>query len=97
MSEILKKPIINEKFSQLNEKGIYGFIVAREANKIEIKKAVNEAYGVNVEKVNTHVVLGKFKQRNTKGGVVGGRKPTIKKAIVYLAEGEIIDFYSEAN
>ncbi len=97
MADILKKPIINEKFSQLNEKGIYGFIVAKEANKIEIKKAVHEAYGVNVDKVNTQVVLGKYKQRNTKGGVVGGRKPTVKKAIVYLAEGEIIDFYSEAN
>lgn len=97
MAEVLRKPIINEKFSQLNEKGVYGFIVDKSSNKIEIKKAIKDAYGVNVEKVNTQVVLGKFKQRNTKGGVVGGRRPSYKKAIVYLAPGELIDFYSEAN
>ncbi len=91
---ILKKPLVTEKVSALNEKGKYGFIVEATANKVEIKKAVESQYGVNVEKVNTMNVMGKLKTRYTKAGVLSGRRPNYKKAIVTLAEGEVIDFYS---
>jgi len=91
---VLKKPLVTEKVSALNEKGKYGFIVDAEANKVEIKNAVEKQYGVNVEKVNTMNVMGKLKTRYTKAGVLAGRRPGYKKAIVTLAEGEVIDFYS---
>jgi large subunit ribosomal protein L23 len=91
---ILIKPLVTEKISALNEKGKYGFVVKDSANKVEIKQAVEKMYGVNVEHVNTINVLGKFKSRFTKAGVLSGRKPSYKKAIVTLASGEVIDFYS---
>jgi large subunit ribosomal protein L23 len=91
---VLKKPLVTEKVSALNEKGKYGFIVDIEANKVEIKKAVEKQYGVTVESVNTMRMMGKQKSRFTKTGVLTGRKPNFKKAIVTLAEGDIIDFYS---
>lgn len=91
---VLKSPLVTEKVSALNEKGKYGFIVDQAANKIEIKNAVEKMYGVNVERVNTINVLGKKKSRFTKAGTLTGRKPSYKKAIVTLAEGEVIDFYS---
>lgn len=91
---ILKSPLVTEKVSALNEKGKYGFIVEETANKVEIKNAVEKLYGVNVERVNTISVLGKKKTRFTKAGTLAGRKPNYKKAIVTLAEGEVIDFYS---
>jgi large subunit ribosomal protein L23 len=91
---ILKRPLVTEKVSALNEKGKYGFIVDAEANKVEIKQAVEKQYGVNVEKVNTMNVMGKLKTRYTKAGVLSGRRPNYKKAIVTLAQGEVIDFYS---
>lgn len=91
---ILKKPLVTEKVSALNEKGKYGFLVDVTANKVEIKKAVEKQYGVNVEKVNTLNVMGKMKTRYTKTGILSGRQQNYKKAIVTLAEGEVIDFYS---
>ena len=91
---VLKKPLVTEKVSALNEKGKYGFIVDADANKVEIKSAVEKQYGVNVEKVNTMNVMGKLKTRYTKAGVLSGRRPNYKKAIVTLAAGEVIDFYS---
>jgi large subunit ribosomal protein L23 len=91
---VLKRPLVTEKVSALNEKGKYGFIVDVNANKIEIKKAVEKQYGVTVEKVSTMRVMGKQKSRYTKTGVLTGRKPNYKKAIVTLAQGEVIDFYS---
>lgn len=91
---ILKKPLVTEKVSALNEKGKYGFIVDVQANKVEIKKAVEKQYGVNVVHVNTSSVMGKLKTRYTKTGILGGRRSNYKKAIVTLAEGEVIDFYS---
>ena len=91
---VLKKPLVTEKVSALNEKGKYGFIVDTAANKVEIKKAVEKKYGVNVQSVNTMMEMGKFKSRFTKAGVLSGRKPNYKKAIVTLAQGEVIDFYS---
>jgi len=91
---ILKRPLVTEKVSSLNEKGKYGFIVNADANKVEIKQAVEKQYGVNVEKVNTMRVMGKQKTRYTKTGILSGRRPGYKKAIVTLAQGEVIDFYS---
>ena len=91
---ILKKPLVTEKVSALNEKGKYGFLVDSDANKVEIKKAVEKQYGVNVEKVNTMMVMGKMKTRYTKTGILSGRQQSYKKAIVTLAAGEVIDFYS---
>ena len=91
---VLKKPLVTEKVSALNEKGKYGFIVDINANKVEIKRAVEKQYGVTVESVNTMNVMGKFKSRYTKTGILAGRKPNYKKAIVTVAQGEVLDFYS---
>ena len=91
---ILIKPLVTEKISDLNEKGQYGFIVDNQANKVEIKKAVEKMYGVNVESVNTLRYPGKKKTRYTKKQIISGRTPSFKKAIITVAEGEVIDFYS---
>lgn len=93
--EILKKPILTEKASALTEKlNRFSFKVDHKANKLEIKQAIEKMYGVNVQAINTIVVYGKLKSRNTKAGVVTGRTPKYKKAIVTLNDGETIDFYS---
>ena len=93
--EILKKPVVTEKMNRITEKQPrYGFIVDKRANKIDIKKAVESMYSVNVESVNTMVFRGKSKSRGTKTGVVSGARPNYKKAIVTLKKGEIIDFFS---
>jgi large subunit ribosomal protein L23 len=94
LSEVLVKPILSEKANQQMEKlHRYAFKVNRKANKLEIKKAVEEFYGVNVVEVNTAVVAGKHKSRMTKSGVLSGRKPPYKKAMVTVAEGDTIDLY----
>jgi large subunit ribosomal protein L23 len=90
---ILKKPLVTEKITALNEKGKYGFIVDAKANKIEIKKAVEKMYGVTVENVRTIRYQGKLKTKYTQSKVIAGRTSTYKKAIVSVKEGEIIDFY----
>ena len=72
----------------------YGFVVAKEANKMQIKQAVEELYDVKVAEVNTMRYAGKRKQRYTKSGISVGRTASFKKAVVTLAEGEVIDFYS---
>ena len=93
-SDILIRPVLSEKVNKLTEKfNRYTFIVDRRANKLEIKKAVEEFYGIQVENVNTLVMPSKAKSRNTKSGIVSGRKPAKKKAIVTIAEGETIDLY----
>ncbi|HPE56488.1 MAG TPA: 50S ribosomal protein L23 [Bacteroidales bacterium] len=93
--EILVKPVITEKMTALGEKlNRYGFIVHKKANKIQIKNAVEDFYGVDVVAVNTMNYSGKEKSRFTKAGVIAGRTSAVKKAIVTLAEGETIDFYS---
>jgi large subunit ribosomal protein L23 len=91
---ILIKPLVTEKVTALNEKGKYGFIVEPKANKVEIRKAVEKAYGVRVETVQTMNYAGKSKSRQTKSKVITGRTPAYKKAIVTVAAGEVIDFYS---
>ncbi|HET7118240.1 MAG TPA: 50S ribosomal protein L23 [Hanamia sp.] len=93
-SDVLIKPVLSEKVNRLSEKyNRYTFIVNRKANKLEIKKAVEEFYGISVEGVNTITVPSKVKQRNTKAGLLTGRKPAKKKAIVTVAEGDTIDLY----
>ncbi len=94
--QILVKPVITEKSEVLSEKrGQYSFVVHRRANKIEIRNAIEKAYGVNVERVNTMVMPGKTKSRNTKAGMVKGRVSSFKKAIVTLVEGEVLDLYGD--
>lgn len=92
---ILIKPIITEKAtadSELNNR--YSFVVNNKANKIEIKDAVESAYGVSVTKVRTINVRPDRKTRYTKTGVVTGKTSAYKKALVQVAEGETIDLYS---
>jgi len=92
---ILIKPIITEKMTAASEEfNRYGFVVDRTANKIQIKGAVEEVYGVTVDSVRTMNYAGKSKSRFTKAGVISGRTNHFKKAIVQLAEGDTIDFYS---
>ncbi|MEI7727157.1 MAG: 50S ribosomal protein L23 [Bacteroidota bacterium] len=92
---IIIKPIITEKMTHLGEKlNRYGFMVDRKANKLQITQAIKDLYGVDVTSVNTMVFSGKNKSRFTKSGVISGRTSTYKKAIITLAKGETIDFYS---
>lgn len=89
------KPIVTEKATSLTEKlNKYTFRVSPEANKYQIKALVEGLYGVKVVSVNTMVVRGKNKSRYTKSGLLRGKTTSYKKAIVTIAEGETIDFYS---
>ncbi|APS37682.1 MULTISPECIES: 50S ribosomal protein L23 [Salegentibacter] len=92
---ILIKPIITEKAtgdSELNNR--FSFVVDNKANKIEIKNAVEAAYGVSVEKVRTINVRPDRKTRYTKSGMITGKTKAFKKALVQVTEGETIDLYS---
>jgi large subunit ribosomal protein L23 len=92
---ILIKPIVTEKMTaQGDDFNRYGFVVSKDANKLQIKQAVEELYDVKVAEVNTMRYNGKRKQRYTKSGVSIGKTASYKKAVVTLAEGEVIDFYS---
>ena len=94
LSEVLIKPILSEKANKQTEKmNRYSFVVDKKANKLEIKKAVESFYGVQVDHVNTIVVPSKKKAKYTKAGFIVGRKPSKKKAIVTVAKGESIDLY----
>lgn len=92
---VLIKPIITEKMTADSELfNRYGFIVDPKANKLQIKEAVEKAYGVRVEKVRTMNYGPERKSRYTKTGIQQGKTNAIKKAIVDVAEGDAIDFYS---
>ena len=94
--QILIKPVITEKADMLAEKrSKYTFVVNKDANKIEIKKAVEDLYNVEVAKVNTLIMPSKAKNRNTKSTVIKGRVSGFKKAVVSLAEGETINFFGD--
>ncbi|MFY7879853.1 MAG: 50S ribosomal protein L23 [Lacibacter sp.] len=94
-TDILIKPIVSEKSNGLSEKrNTFTFRVNRKANKLEIKKAVEEFYNVKVADVHTAVLPRKAKNRFTKAGYIQGSKPAYKKAYVTVAEGETIDLYS---
>ena len=93
--DILIKPIVTEKMTIQGEKlNRYGFVVEKTANKLQIKKAVEEMYSVTVADVNTMRYGGKVKSRFTKAGYLVGRTNSFKKAIITLKEGDKIDFYS---
>lgn len=93
--EIVLKPIVTEKMTDLSEKlNRYAFVVSKGANKIEIKKAIEEMYEVSVKDVNTMNYQGKSKSRHTKAGLIQGKTASYKKAIVTLQDGDSIDFFS---
>lgn len=92
---IIIKPIVTEKLTVQGEKlNRYGFVVAREANKLQIKDAVEQAYGVTVADVNTVNYHGKRKSRYSRSGILRGRMNHFKKAYVTLAGEDKIDFYA---
>jgi large subunit ribosomal protein L23 len=92
---IIIRPIITEKMTAQTEKlNRYGFIVDRNADKIQIRKAIEELYSVKVDSVNTIRYAGKSKSRYTKTGFVEGKTNAYKKAIITLSAGQVIDFYS---
>jgi large subunit ribosomal protein L23 len=95
-ARILKRPVITEKMTKLGEKlNRYAFVVDDRCNKLEIKEAVEKFYeGITVTEVRTLRVPAKEKMQYRNGRFVTGRKPGFKKAIVTLAEGDTIDFYS---
>lgn len=95
LADVLVRPVITEKVNlQMERFGRYTFVVDKRANKLEVKQAVEEFYGVKVSDVNTIVVPGKNKSRFTKAGLLKGVKPSYKKAVVTLAEGDTIDLFS---
>lgn len=94
--QILIKPLITEKATNLSDNSNqYTFIVDKRANKIEIRNAVESMYNVPVLAVNTAILPGRFVSRNTRSGIVRGRKSAYKKAIITLPAGEEIDLYGE--
>jgi large subunit ribosomal protein L23 len=95
MSSVIIKPIITEKATSGNEKGRFGFYVAKSANKIQIKSAIEKTYNVSVRNITTMVNGGgKEKTKYTNKGVAKVNIPITKKAFVTLAEGDTIDLYA---
>ena len=93
---ILIKPLITEKSESLSDdQNKYSFVVDKRANKVEIKKAVESMYNVEVAKVNTAIMPGKAVVRSTKSGILKGHKGNYKKAIITLAYGDEIDFFGD--
>jgi len=92
---IIKRPIITEKTAAYLERGLqkYGFEVDMAADKFDIKQEVERLYEVEVESVNTLIVRGKTKMRYSKKGIVSGKRPNYKKAVITLKPGFEIDFY----
>lgn len=94
MSSIILKPIITEKANaEAEDFNRYSFEVDRRANKVQIAKEISKMYGVQVDSVNTMNYAGKVKRRHTKSGLITGKRNNTKKAVVTVAEGEMIDIY----
>lgn len=94
MSNIIIKPLLTEKTTAMQEDGVYTFQVARTANKLQIKEAVQAIYpDVTVIDIRTSITSRKPKQRYTKSGAVSGATKLTKKAFVQLAEGDFIDVF----
>lgn len=93
--DILIRPLVTEKLTGLMEDRHYAFVVDRKANKVEIRKAVEERYpGVRIKEVRTMIVRGKRRRQFTKRGVMSGRTAGYKKALVtLLPDSEQIDFF----
>ena len=95
LGSILIRPVVSEKMTKQAERlSQYAFIVAENANRIQIARAVEDFYGVRVESVNTMRYEGKRRSRITKRGVFVGRTNSYKKAVVELRKGDVIDFFS---
>lgn len=93
---ILVKPIVTEKLTRLGERGKqrqYAFVVDLDANKIQIKQAVERMYAVQVDSIRTNIHPARLRQRFTKTGVISGKSGRYKKAYVTLVQGQEIDFY----
>ena len=92
---IIIKPIVTEKVTKESEvSNRFGFVVDKKANKVQIKKAVEAAYGVTVTAVNTMNVRADRTTKFTKSGLISGKSNAFKKAMVQVQEGETIDFYN---
>jgi ribosomal protein L23 len=92
---IIIKPIISEKATYLTDlRGQYSFLVDTKANKIQIKNAVEEAYGVKVANVRTMVYAPKISMKYTKKGLQVGKTNKLKKAVIELQAGEVIDVFA---
>jgi len=92
---IIIKPIITEKITKEGEIfNRFGFVVDKRANKVQIKKAVESAYGISVVTVNTMNYRSDRTTKYTKSGLISGKTSAYKKAIVQVKEGETIDFYN---
>jgi len=97
MKSVLVRPLITEKMSGISEKHAnkFGFMVAVDANKIEIAKAIKEKFNVDVTSVNTIRYKGKTKTQFTKKGRFSGKTPKFKKAVITLKEGQTIDIFGQ--
>ncbi len=94
--QIIIRPVVTEKSEKLSTKrNQYTFLVARDSNKVEISKAIEKMYNVSVEAVNTSVMPGKPKTRNTRNAVLKGQKAAYKKAVISLKAGEEINIYGD--
>jgi len=92
---IIIKPIISEKATYLTDlRGQYSFLVDTKANKIQIKNAVEEAYGVKVANVRTMIYAPKVSMKYTKKGLQVGKTNKLKKAVIELQTGEVIDVFA---
>jgi len=92
--EILRRPVVSEKSYALMDEGVYVFVVAPDATKVEIRLAVQQAFGVRVTKVNTLNRKGKIR-RNRRSNTVG-KRPSTKRAVVTLHEGDRIDLFEKS-
>ncbi len=92
---VIIKPVISEKANYLTDlRGTYSFLVNTKANKIQIKEAVEAAYGVKVAEVNTMIYAPKVSSKYTKKGLQVGKTNKLKKAVIKLQEGEVIDIFA---
>jgi large subunit ribosomal protein L23 len=92
--QVLLRPVVSEKSYGLMDHDAYVFVVAPDATKIEVRKAVEEVFGVRVTKVNTYNRKGK-RRRNRKANTFGHR-PDTKRAVVTLAAGDRIDLFEKS-
>ncbi|MBI5473642.1 MAG: 50S ribosomal protein L23 [Ignavibacteriae bacterium] len=93
MVGLLKRPIVTEKLTAMQEKGVYAFEVEKDANKISIANAVEKKFNVTVLSVRTSTHKGKTKSQMTRRGRFAGRTSSWKKAYVRLKAGDKIEFF----
>ena len=94
---VLIRPLYTEKIARLQEsENKYAFEVAKNANKIEIRRAIEKKFDIKIISIQTMTMKGKMKQQLTRGGRFSGRRPDWKKAIVTLAEGDKLDLFENA-